>query len=234
MTKRLICCHEVIELGAEKSSKEEMSFKKMLAFFVMFYLSAVVMGFLAALYGITYENIWEKVGKLLIMTTSVATVKQMIEETTLMNKSLIEMRKQRLNIEEYKNYLLEYLRYLVLRLEGNATSGYQHVEEPYSYIWKRYKNRVSTPSLSPAEEGFMRRVSKFIEKFLKVHGLEPQEIKKYNDLIANYARGKDSQLLETIRERSKELLEITKPIFQMVEEMSGKELEEEILKILEF
>jgi len=161
-------------------------------------------------------------------------VKQMIEETTLMNKSLIEMRKQRLNIEEYKNYLLEYLRYLVLRLEGNATSGYQHVEEPYSYIWKRYKNRVSTPSLSPAEEGFMRRVSKFIEKFLKVHGLEPQEIKKYNDLIANYARGKDSQLLETIRERSKELLEITKPIFQMVEEMSGKELEEEILKILEF
>jgi len=27
MTKRLICCHEVIELGAEKSSKEEMSFK---------------------------------------------------------------------------------------------------------------------------------------------------------------------------------------------------------------
>lgn len=161
-------------------------------------------------------------------------VKQMIKETTIMNESLIEMKKQRLNIEEFKNNLIEYLRYLVRVLRGNATSGYENVEEPYLFISRRYMKRTGVPCLSPAEEGFIRRVSKFIEKFLGAHGLEPQEIKKYNNLISNYGRGKDSQLLKTIRERSKELLETTKPIFQMVEEMSDKELEEEILRIFGF
>ncbi|NJE41812.1 hypothetical protein [Thermococcus sp. GR6] len=166
------------------------------------------------------------------MATAEAT-EQAKKQAKLMNETLIEMRKQRLNIEEYKNYLVEYLRYLVLRLEGNTTSGYQHVEEPYLFISKRYKDRIGTSSLSPAEEGFIRRVSRFLEKFLKAHGLEPQEIKEYNGLISNYGSGKDSQLLKTIRERSEELLKIAEPIFQRVEEIGDKRLEEEILKILE-
>ncbi|NJE85812.1 hypothetical protein E3E23_08260 [Thermococcus sp. CX2] len=166
------------------------------------------------------------------MATAEAT-EQAKKQAELMNETLIEMRKQRLNIEEYKNYLVEYLRYLVLRLEGNTTSGYQHVEEPYLFISRRYKNRIGTSSLSPAEEGFIRRISRFIERFLEAHGLEPQEIKEYNGLISNYGRGKDSQLLKTIRRRSEELLKIAEPIFQRVEEMGDKRLEEEILKILE-
>jgi len=267
MSKRLICCREVIELGVEKSSKEDMRFQKGLPILFLSYLFVLLIGFFMALDGIINIKVLpEKAGNLIITTVSVGVtvtmvyfialqtiatrdmvkkaaaqaqltyemVKQMIEETALMNESLLEMKKQRLNIEEYKNYLLEYLRHLVLRLEGNATSGYQHVEEPYLFISRRYTNRIGTSSLSPAEEGFIRRVSKFIEKFLGSHGLEPQEIKKYNNLISNYGRGKDSKLLETIRERSKELLEITKPIFQMIEEMSDKELEEEILRILGF
>ncbi|NJE47606.1 hypothetical protein E3E35_09395 [Thermococcus sp. GR7] len=119
-----------------------------------------------------------------------------------------------------------------MRLEGNATGGYQHVEEPYLFISKRYKDRIGTSSLSPAEDGFILRVSRFIEKFLKVHGLEPQKIQRYNDLISDYGRG-NSQLLKTIQRRSEELLKIAEPIFQRVEEMGDKRLEEEILKILE-
>ncbi len=253
-------------MDIKKSSEKDTNFENRLALFVRIYFIAITLGFLATVYGIISGNMWEKLGNLLIMTTSVATtvimvyfialqtkatrdmakktsaqvqltydmVKQMVQETIIMNESLLEMKKQRLNIEEYKNYLIEYLRYLILRLEGNAAGGYQHVEEPYLFISKRYTNRVGTSSLSPSEEGFMRRISKFIEKFLGAHGLEPQEIKKYNNLISNHDRGKDTQLLKTIRERSKELLETTKPIFQMVEEMSDKELEEEILRTFGF
>jgi len=255
----------VIKMDAKQSSEKDKNFENWLALLVRFYFIAIIFGFLTTVYGIISGNVWEKLGNLMIMTTSVAItvimvyfialqtkatremaektsaqvqlthdmVKQMVQETAIMNETLIEMKKQRLNIEEYKNYLIEYLRYLVLRLEGNATSGYQNVEEPYLFISKRYKDRIGTSSLSPAEEGFIRRVSRFIEKFLKAHGLEPQEIRKYNNLISDYSRG-NSQLLKTIRERPKELLEITKPIFQMVEEMSDKELEEEILRTLGF
>ena len=109
----------MMRLRTEKSFE---GYQRTLTIVVVLYLSGIALGFSTTWYGINYNSeLWEKLGNLLItatvggatiimvyfialqaMATREMVEKEMIKETALMNESLIEMRKQRLNIEEYK------------------------------------------------------------------------------------------------------------------------------------
>jgi len=167
-------------------------------------------------------------------------VKQMVEETALMNETLIEMRKQRLKIEEFKNALLAYLQDLIGALSGNSiqSRNFVPVFSPYMYLSKEYHLGSTTKYLPPSSQGLILRISNFIEKFLEEYGLPTQALREYTELISKFKDSKtpDNEkiiLAKKIQERSQELLKIAKSIFDEVERMSDRELEEEILKILE-
>jgi len=163
-------------------------------------------------------------------------VEETKKQAELMNESLIEMRKQRLNIEEFKNSLIPYLRMVIRMLKANSTGAtHTTITDPHLYVYQGYLHRVK--DLSPAEEGLVWRISVFLKKFLELHGLSWQRFEEYNKLISKFKDSKTSQseklgLAMRIKEKSKELLETVQSIFDEVEKMSDKELEEEILKIL--
>jgi len=237
-------------MKAEKSSE---GIQRKLTMIFLVYLLVVFIGFIATWQGITHQNIlWEKIGNSAITATvgianiimvyfiaqqAIANsemVKQMVKEATIMNENLIEMRKQRLNIEEFKNSLIGYLEYLRHRLR---MSEYVALE-PYPYLLREYRERIES-NPSPAETGFIWRVSRFIEKFLEKHGFSMQDLREHNEFI-NKARDdrtssqEKSELMEKSREKSQELLKIVNSVFGEVTSMSDTELEMEILQILEF
>jgi len=166
-------------------------------------------------------------------------VEQAKKQAELMNQSLLEMKKQRLNIEEFKNSLMPYLRSVILTLEANSKrKDYDIITDPYLYVLQGYRRGTRAKYLSPAEEGLVWRISVFIKKFLELRGLSWQRFEEYNKLVSKFKDSKTSQsekpgLATRIKEKSKELLKTVESIFDEVEKMSNKELEEEILKILE-
>ncbi|RLF83162.1 hypothetical protein DRN44_01855 [Thermococci archaeon] len=167
-------------------------------------------------------------------------VKQMVKETALMNESLIEMKKQRLNIEEFKNALLAYLQDLIGALTGNSVQSRNFVPvfSPYMYLSKEYHLGSVTKYLPPSYRGLILRISNFIEKFLEEYEFPTQELREYGELISKFKNSKTPEeerleLARVIPEKSQELLDIVKRIYDGIEEMGDKKLEEEILKILE-
>lgn len=165
------------------------------------------------------------------------TVAQMMREIDIMNESLIEMKKQRLNIEEFKNSLVGYLQYLIGVLTANCIGNRAQIQEPYPYLRERYHRRIKV-DFSPAEEGLIWRISVFIEKFLEAYGFSLQEVKELNKVVSKFndhrtPREEKPVLANIIKEKSQDLLKIAKSIFDETETMGDKKLEEEILKILE-
>ena len=75
----------------KKSPKKDTNFENRLALFVKIYFIAITLGFLATVYGITSENTWEKLGNLMIMTTSVATTVIMVYFIALQTKATKDM-----------------------------------------------------------------------------------------------------------------------------------------------
>ncbi|RLF80582.1 hypothetical protein DRN38_03820, partial [Thermococci archaeon] len=199
--------------------------------------ATIIMVYFIALQAIATREMVEKASIQAQLTYEM--VKQMIEETTLMNESLIEMRKQRLNIEEFKNSLITYLRNIIGILKANSMStNYTPVTDPYLYVLQGYRRGSTAKDLSPAELGLVWRISVFIKKFLELCGLSWQRFEEYNKLISKFKDSKTSQsekpgFAMRIKETSKELLKTVESIFDEVERMSDRELEEEILKILE-
>jgi len=142
-------------------------------------------------------------------------VKETRKQAELMNESLVEMRKQRLNIEEFKNSVITYLEDLIKVLAGMPDS-YKEIKDPYSYLRDKYRARVG-PNLSPAESGLIWRISRFIERFLEIHGFslqELEELKKLGYRFNDYrTRGHEKpELARKIQEKSQELLKIAKSI----------------------
>ena len=200
-------------------------------------VATIIMAYFIALQAIATRDMVEKASAQAQLTYEM--VKQMIEETALMNESLIEMRKQRLNIEEFKNSLITYLRNVIGILKANSMStNYTPVTDSYLYVLQGYHRGTTAKDLSPAELGLVWRISVFIKKFLESRGLSWQRFEEYNKLISKFKDSKTSQsekpgLAMRIKETSKKLLETMESIFDEVEGMSDEKLEEEILKILE-
>ncbi|WP_456328392.1 hypothetical protein [Archaeoglobus sp.] len=167
-------------------------------------------------------------------------VKQMIKETALMNESLLEMKKQRLNIEEFKNSLIDYVRYLSGTLKANSmrSGNYEPLFSPYLYLSREYHLGSTTRYLPPSYQGLILRISRVIEKFLEAHEFSLQEFKDYNKLISKFKDSKTPRhekpgLVRKIQKKSQELLKIAEDVFQEIEKMGDQKLEEEILRILE-
>ena len=165
---------------------------------------------------------------------------QVKRQAELMNESLLEMKKQRLNLEEFKNGLLAYLQDLIGTLTGNSVQSRNFVPVfgPYMYLSKEYHLGSVTKYLPPSYRGLILRISNFIEKFLEEYGFPTQELREYGELISKFKNSKTPEeeraiLAKKIQGKSQELLKIAKSIFDYVEEMGDKKLEEEILKILE-
>ena len=165
---------------------------------------------------------------------------QVKRQAELMNESLLEMKKQRLNLEEFKNGLLAYLQDLIGALTANSiqSRNFEPVFGSYMYLVKEYHLGSTTKYLPPSYRGLILRISKVIEKFLKKYGFPTQELREYGELISKFKNSKTPEeerleLARVIPEKSQELLDIVKRIYDGTEEMGDKKLEEEILKILE-
>ncbi|MBC7108988.1 MAG: hypothetical protein H5T41_09455 [Methanomassiliicoccales archaeon] len=65
---------------------------------------------------------------------------QVKRQAELMNESLLEMKKQRLNLEEFKNGLLAYLQDLIGALTANSIQrrNFEPVFGPYLYLIKEF------------------------------------------------------------------------------------------------
>lgn len=195
-----------------------------------------IVAFVAALGGILGEN--NIVLSFVVAIANIVMAGVIALQAVSMNESVLEMKKERMNIEEFKNSLIAYLRYIRGELKLNSTSTkYRNIKEPYQYILERYHRRISN-DLSPSEVGLVWRISVFIKRFLEVHGFSWQELDNYHDLIrrfkdSNTPRDEKPKLANEIREKSKELGKIVEDILHEIEEMGNQKFEEEILKILE-
>jgi len=258
--------HELKTEGSKNSKKEDKRFESRIGAFVIIYAVVVGVGVtieslqtgfrgkllidaavgIATILMVGYialqtkatRDMAEKASKQAQLTYEM--VKQMVKETALMNESLIEMKKQRLNLEEFKNALLAYLQDLIGTLTGNSVQSRNFVPVfgPYMYLVKEYHLGSTTKYLPPSYRGLILRISKVIEKFLKKYGFPTQELREYGELISKFKNSKTPEeeraiLAKKIQGKSQELLKIAKSIFDYVEEMGDKKLEEEILKILE-
>ena len=218
---------------------------------------SVAIGFVVAFVFLGLVLIWVKGDNGLILQSSLAvanlvmagvvalqaiataeSAEQVKRQAELMNESLLEMKKQRMNIEEFKNSLITYLRYVNGILTSNSTyASYHRIQEPYQYLIDGYHKRIGA-NLSPSEVGLLWRISIFIRRFLEMRSFSWQELDKYHDLIhrlkdSSTPRDEKPKLANEIREKSKELGKIIENIIQEIEEMGNQKFEEEILRILE-
>ncbi|NJD99516.1 hypothetical protein E3E26_06925 [Thermococcus sp. LS1] len=161
-------------------------------------------------------------------------VEQTSEQVKLTRQTLIEMKKQRMNIEFIKNSLIGYLKEEIMReLVNNsrANRNYKPLHNSLFFVKTNYQKRHGNQTLAPDELGMINKTASKIEKFLEKWGID---IREYNSLISEYEqleRIRDTknsmEKAKEIREKSQELLEKVNRIL----DMSDEELEEELLKL---
>ncbi|MBO8175208.1 MAG: hypothetical protein H0Z18_08115 [Thermococcus sp.] len=163
------------------------------------------------------------------------------EQAESIDKNILEMEKERIDIEEYKNSLRAYLEHIKDQLHENKEDP-SHIEilsDPYYYLVQQYRKENPSEDLSSTERERVWKISEFIRKFLLEHGIPlDKEIATYNKLFYQFkdAQVPDSEKLllrQLIMEKSQELFEEVSSILMEIKEMGHKKLEEEILRILE-
>ncbi|ASJ07209.1 hypothetical protein [Thermococcus pacificus] len=159
-------------------------------------------------------------------------MEEMQKQVAIMGETLMEMKKDRMRIEELKDSLVSYIQYLIKALNASSPN-YVLVEKPYPYFYKRYRTRIGT-SLSPSEEGWVWRISKFIERLLEKKGFSLDELEEYNGMIAKFKkpgtpREEKHRLAAELEKKSKEMRQIAEDIFHEIKEMGEYAFEREIM-----
>ncbi|ACS33167.1 hypothetical protein [Thermococcus gammatolerans] len=123
-------------------------------------------------------------------------VEQAKKQAELMNKSLMEMKKQRMNIEFMKNEIIGYISTIEASLRSNlqehsnGRAGY----EVGSYLSLDYGRHT----LSLQEQGMNLRINKKIQKLIEQYNVD---LEKYNELIRKI-NANTKEIIEKLEEDS--------------------------------